>query len=170
MLLQTATAAFESPIGPISLSARHETLIAARIGRGRSDALLGARTGNCDDPLLRNTLDQIEAWFAGKLTLFDLPLAPATTPDGEALRAGIASVPFGQTKTYGALAAQTGSVARAVGQACKTNPFALIIPCHRVVSTSGPAYYSGGEGPRTKGWLLDFEQSHLPADQRTRLL
>ena len=72
--------------------------------------------------------------------------------------------------TYGELAANCGSVARAVGGACKSNPFPIIIPCHRVTSAAGPEYYSGGDGPRTKTWLLDFEYSNLPEPQRTRLL
>jgi methylated-DNA-[protein]-cysteine S-methyltransferase len=57
-----------------------------------------------------------------------------------------------------------------VGQACKSNPFPIIIPCHRVVSASGTEYYSGGNGPRTKTWLIDFEQDHLPPEKRTRLI
>jgi methylated-DNA-[protein]-cysteine S-methyltransferase len=45
-----------------------------------------------------------------------------------------------------------------VGQACRRNPFPIIIPCHRVTSTSGREFYSGGEGPRTKAWLIAFEK------------
>jgi methylated-DNA-[protein]-cysteine S-methyltransferase len=74
------------------------------------------------------------------------------------LRAGIAGVPYGETLTYGALARLIDSAPRAVGQACKRNPFPIIIPCHRVTSASGPEHYSGGAGISTKAWLLDFEQ------------
>ncbi len=170
MALQTATAAFESPLGPIRLAAADDWLTGARIGRERSSAPLGTRSGETTHDLLAAALDQIEAWFAGTRQIFDLPLAPLDSLEGETLRAGIASIPFGETMTYGALAARTGSVARAVGQACKINPFPIIIPCHRVVSTAGPEYYSGGDGPRTKTWLLDFEYTHLPQNRKTRLL
>jgi O-6-methylguanine DNA methyltransferase len=94
---------------------------------------------------------------------------PVSSQRGEALRSGIAAVPYGETMTYGRLAEQLGSAPRAVGQACKRNPFPILIPCHRVTSTTGPEYYSGGAGASTKAWLLDFEQGHTPW-KRTRLL
>jgi methylated-DNA-[protein]-cysteine S-methyltransferase len=121
-------------------------------------------------PLLLEAARQVTAYFAGTLRTFDLPLSPSESPQGAVLRAAIASIPYGQTRTYGALAAASGSVARAVGQACKTNPFPIIIACHRVISSSGPEYYSGGDGLRTKTWLNDFEHDHLPPEERTRLL
>jgi methylated-DNA-[protein]-cysteine S-methyltransferase len=121
-------------------------------------------------PLLSTTLNQLEQWFGGKRQEFDLPLMPSTSEEAARLRAAIASVGFGTTLTYGALADQIGSAARAIGQACKTNPFPIIIPCHRIVSASGPEFYSGGAGPKTKTWLLDFEYAKLPDLQKHRLL
>ncbi len=121
-------------------------------------------------PLLQAAREQIEQYFAGERTHFDLPLSPPPNQDSAKHRAAIASIAYGDTCTYGVLAASISSVAQAVGQACKTNAFPLIIPCHRVVSTRGPEYYSAGDGPRTKSWLLDFEYDHLPLERRTRLL
>jgi methylated-DNA-[protein]-cysteine S-methyltransferase len=164
MLGATATVTFASPIGAIRISADAEKICAVRIGR---EAPATAATGH---PLLAEALAQFRAWFDGRLTGFDLPLAPLDTEEGERLRHGIAAIPYGETMTYGAIADKTGSVARAVGQACKTNAFPIIIPCHRVVSASGPEYYSAGDGPRTKTWLLDFEHDHLPPERRTRLI
>jgi methylated-DNA-[protein]-cysteine S-methyltransferase len=158
-----AIARVETPIGPVMVRAARDVLTGVRIG-GAAQAS-GAQT-----PLLIEAIRQITAYFEGKLTVFNLPLTGLDSEEGRILRAGIASIPYGQTLTYGALAMQTGSVARAVGQACKTNAFPLIIPCHRVISTSGREYYSAGDGPRTKSWLLDFEYDHLPAEQRTRLI
>lgn len=158
-----AIARVETPIGPVTVRATGDMLTGVRIG-GAAQAS-GAQT-----PLLIEAIKQISAYFAGALTQFDLPLQGLDTDEGRALRASIAGIPYGQTLTYGALASQTGSVARAVGQACKTNAFPLIIPCHRVISASGTEYYSAGDGPRTKSWLLDFEYDHLPAEQRTRLI
>ena len=157
----------ESPIGLITLHADDQGLVGVRIGKVGASTTGHIASGH---PILGPALAQLTEWLAGKRHGFDLPLMPADTKEGRSLRAGIASIPYGATLTYGALAAQCGSVARAVGQACKTNPYPIIIPCHRVVSTSGPEYYSGGDGPRTKTWLLDFEYANLPQHLRTRLI
>jgi methylated-DNA-[protein]-cysteine S-methyltransferase len=158
-----ATAQIETAIGCLLLSADDDHLLSVRFKRS------SAKTGPVT-PILAETVTQLDRWFAGKLQYFDLPLFPLPTEEGRILRAGIASVPYGETLTYGAVAALTGSVARAVGQACKTNTFPLIIPCHRVISSAGPEYYSGGDGPRTKSWLIDFEYANLAPEKRTRLI
>jgi methylated-DNA-[protein]-cysteine S-methyltransferase len=169
MMGETATATFQCPIGALTLSATGNLLTRIRFPPQNTEAIAASPSDSRAHPVLALALDQLEQWFAGQRTAFDLPLAPATA-EGAALRAAIASVPYGETRTYGALAAQFGSAAQAVGQSCKTNPFPIIIPCHRVVSTAGPEFYSGGDGPRTKTWLLDFEHANLPPEQRTRLL
>ena len=161
----TATARIDSPIGVIALTATNAALTGVRILPKQRGAMLVE-----GHPVLSRAVEQMERYFAGTLSLFDVPLAPTDSEEGKSLRAAIAAIPYGQTRTYGALASEAGSAARAVGQACKTNPFPIIIPCHRVVSTSGPEYYSGGDGPRTKTWLNDFEYNHLPPAQRTRLI
>ncbi len=163
MRASLATARFESPIGSITLFADDHALCGVRIGQQ-------APPIQSDHPILAAAFAQFVAWFDGKRTDFDIPLAPLETTEAAALRAGIAAIGYGETMTYGAVAAKTGSVARAVGQACKTNGFPIIVPCHRVVSTSGPEYYSAGDGARTKTWLLDFEYDHLPPEKRMRLL
>ena len=160
-----ATARIDTPIGVIALSADDDALTGVRIlprQRGESASI--------DHPVLGAAAQQMRDWFAGTRSGFDVPLGSPGSPEREALRAGIAAIPYGETRTYGAVAAQTGSVARAVGQACKTNAFPIIIPCHRVTSASGPEFYSAGDGARTKSWLIDFEYAHLPTGKRTRLL
>lgn len=75
----------------------------------------------------------------------------------------LCQIPFGQTLTYSALAKKIGSSARAVGNACRDNPYALFIPCHRVVSVSGLGGYCGqtdGDLMAIKYKLLEFEASH----------
>lgn len=77
--------------------------------------------------------------------------------------AALCQIPFGQTLTYSALAKKLGSSARAVGNACRDNPYALFIPCHRVVSVSGMGGYCGqtdGDLMAIKYKLLEFEASH----------
>ncbi len=160
----TATAIFECPIGAIILDADDLVL------RGVTISTAARTATETHHPILAEAMRQMRDWFGGRRYDFDLPLALLGSSEGMALRAGIASIPYGETMTYGALATRTGSVPRAVGQACKTNPYPIIIPCHRVTSASGPEYYSGGGGPRTKTWLLDFEYANLPLEKRTRLI
>lgn len=162
---ETATASVITPIGLVVLTATQDALVSVRIRPQGGQASLPAI-----HPLLMDAARQMDDWFAGKRIGFDIPLVPLGSAEGESLRAGIASVAYGETLTYGALADRIGSAARAVGQACKTNTYPIIIPCHRVVSSAGPEFYSGGAGPRTKSWLLDFEYDHLPPDRRNRLL
>jgi methylated-DNA-[protein]-cysteine S-methyltransferase len=101
-----------------------------------------------------------EAYVAGELTVFDLPLVPAASDRGPELRAAICSIIYGETASYGDLAARTGASARAVGQACASNPFPIIVPCHRVLPTGGAlGFYSAGDGPATKAWLLKHEHA-----------
>ncbi|MGZ5006641.1 MAG: methylated-DNA--[protein]-cysteine S-methyltransferase [Methylobacter sp.] len=75
----------------------------------------------------------------------------------------LCEIPFGETMTYSALANKIGSSARAVGNACRDNPYTLIVPCHRVVSASGMGGYCGqteGDFMAIKTKLLEFEASH----------
>lgn len=165
MKAATATARIESPIGIIALTATADALTGVRIlPRQTGERLID------DHRVLADAAAQMKDYFAGTLRDFAIPLFALDSDEGAHLRAGIAAIPYGETLTYGALATQLGSVARAVGQACKTNAYPIIIPCHRVVSTAGREYYSGGDGPRTKSWLIDFEYEHLPPNRRTRLL
>ena len=141
-----------SPIGPILLCSEGDRLTSIRIGLSGPD-----RTGG--DPLLREAAAQLAAWFDGRLTEFDLPLAPPHSPRGAAHRDAIASIPFGETASYGARARMIGSLPRAIGQACRRNPYPIVIPCHRVIAAGGAiGYYSGGEGIITKRWLLEQER------------
>lgn len=163
----TATACFESPIGPIRLRAHDTALLGLCLDGQHSKGMQG---GDLSHPIIARALVQLAAWFSGARHDFDLPLVAPLGDDSARLRAAIAAIPYGETRTYGAIAADQGVIARAVGQACKTNPYPLIIPCHRVTSATGPEYYSAGDGPRTKSWLLDFEYAQLPPEKRTRLI
>jgi methylated-DNA-[protein]-cysteine S-methyltransferase len=141
-----------TPIGPILLRADGDRLVSVHIGANSDSA-------TDDVPLLREALAQLSAWFAGRLTIFDLPLAEPETPRGAAHRQAIADIPYADTASYGAIARMIGSSPRAVGQACRRNPFPIMIPCHRVVGAGGSiGHYSGGAGVATKLWLLQHEQ------------
>jgi len=149
-------AILETPIGAILITGDGATIDRVRIaGADHIDP--------CDDTALAGSAvaeaaAQIGAYFAGRLRHFDLPLAPAISPRGEALRAAIVAIPFGETLSYGELARLAASVPRAIGQACSRNPFPLIVPCHRVLASGGQlGHYSAGSGLATKSWLLDHE-------------
>ena len=112
------------------------------------------------DAVSRETAAQLQAYFAGKLTVFDLPLRFRSGSAFErAIWQAMLDIPWGETRSYGDLAALSGGVARAVGGACGRNPIPIVVPCHRVVGAGGRLTgFSGGEGVATKQWLLDFEQ------------
>ena len=151
MAYARATATIATPIGPILIEAEDDALTGVRIGRSGNEA---------DAPLLREAKAQLAAYFAGDLTVFDLPLAPAGSDRGPELRAAICAVGYGETASYGALATRTGASARAIGRACASNPFPIIVPCHRVLPTGGAlGFYSAGDGPATKAWLLKHERA-----------
>lgn len=112
-----------------------------------------------DAAAVREALRQLEAYFAGQLTAFDLPLAPSPTERGAILRQGIIDVAYGATASYGALARAIRSSPRAIGQACARNPFPIVVPCHRILGAGGAlGAYSAGNGPITKSRLLDHER------------
>lgn len=143
-----------TPIGMIRVSGNVEVIETIAIEAGPASAF-SAPTGGA----LAEAADQLAAYFARRLTLFDLPIQPLAGARGTALREAILAIPFGETRSYGALARSIGSGARAIGQACARNPLPIVIPCHRITNADGSlGAYSGGNGPRTKRWLLDFEQ------------
>ena len=113
-----------------------------------------------DDAFFAGVLDQVRAYFAGHLTVFDVRLAPQGTPFQKKVWSALCEIPTGTTTTYGALASHLGqsSASRAVGAANGKNPISIIVPCHRVIGTSGTLTgYAGGL--ELKQWLLDHEAS-----------
>lgn len=133
-----------TPIGPFHVTGG-EALTTARFTDGPTE---GA------PPDLEAAL---EAWFAGDLGALDaFSLAPAGTPYQQRVWKAVQAIPAGETRSYGALAHDLGSVARAVGSANASNPLALFVPCHRVVGGDG-ALTGYAWGVDRKRWLLDHE-------------
>jgi methylated-DNA-[protein]-cysteine S-methyltransferase len=116
-------------------------------------------------PLLTRARAQLQEYFDGTRTEFDLPLAPAGTDYRRRVWRELTRIPFGATRTYAEIATRAGGSARSVGQANGDNPIPIIIPCHRVLASGGLGGYSGGDGLTTKRYLLDHEsrQAALPA-------
>ena len=149
-----------SPIGPLTLVARGSELTGLYLDAQRhrpDDAALGAQ-GDADGELFAAAAGQLAAYFAGQLTEFSLPLAPAGTAFQAKVWAALQTIPYGQTWSYGQLAAKIGnpSAIRAVGLANGKNPISLVIPCHRVVGSDGTLTGYGG-GLERKRFLLDLE-------------
>ena len=114
------------------------------------------------DDLAREVARQLKAYFADARFAFRLPLKPVGTGFQRRVWAAIAAVPCGAVRTYGEVARDLGSVPRAVGQACGSNAYPLVIPCHRVVAASGLggfAHSRDGFLPGVKRWLLQHEGS-----------
>lgn len=112
-------------------------------------------------PLLCRTREAILAYLDGQLKDFDLPLAPQGTAFQQTVWRALLTIPYGQTRSYGQIAAQTGNpkACRAVGMANHNNPISLLIPCHRVIGAGGALTGYGG-GLHIKTLLLNLEKQH----------
>ena len=141
-----------SPVGDLTVSEENGAIVALDWGWGRDQDTT---------PLLRRTRDQLNAYFDGDATDFDLPLEPAGSPFQRRVWTAMCEIPAGGTETYGSLADRIDGIARAVGTACGRNPIPIIIPCHRVVAANGLGGYSGDGGLETKVALLRLEGALL---------
>jgi len=111
-----------------------------------------------DDAGLGDARRQLSEYFAGERTAFDLPLRPAGAPFQLRVWEALQRIPYGETASYGEIARELGApgAARAVGAANGRNPIAIVVPCHRVIGTSGSLTGYGG-GLACKRALLDLE-------------
>jgi methylated-DNA-[protein]-cysteine S-methyltransferase len=147
-----------SPIGPLTLRWSGDALV----GMHFENASILARRGEWtrDDDRLAPVRDQLDEYFRGERTSFDLPLAFEGTPFQERVWRALYAIPFGETTSYGELARRISEPnwpgARAVGAANGQNPIAIIVPCHRVIGADGSLTGFGGGLPR-KRWLLTHE-------------
>ncbi len=141
-----------TPVGDMTVSEEDGGVVAVDWGWGRDQD---------ETALLRAARDQLDAYFDGALRDFDLPLAPVGSPYRRRVWQALCDIPYGETRTYGQIAAVAGGTARSVGQANGSNPIPIFIPCHRVVASTGLGGYSGGEGVFTKRALLALETPPL---------
>lgn len=148
----------DTPVGPVTVVATERAVTAVRFGAA------GPAVGQTGDlpPVLRQAVEELREYFAGGRREFTLPLAPAGTPFQQEVWAALREIPYGETRTYGQIAARIGrpKACRAVGMANNRNPIAIIVPCHRVVGTSGALVgYAGGLN--VKEILLKLEAETL---------
>jgi methylated-DNA-[protein]-cysteine S-methyltransferase len=153
----------DTPVGELTLVASDEGLRAVlwpqeRAGRVPLGETNGA--GAAADDVLAAARQQLAEYFAGDRTSFDLPLDPVGTEFQQQAWQVLRTIPYGHTMTYGEQASRLGGAqkARAVGAANGRNPISIVVPCHRVVGSTGSLTGFAG-GLDTKAWLLGHEAS-----------
>jgi methylated-DNA-[protein]-cysteine S-methyltransferase len=144
----------DSPVGPLLLAGTDTALHALHFADGRRPTTLDPEW--TEDPrALRDVRGELDAYFAGRLQRFTVPLAPAGTPFQLKVWTALRDIPYGQTISYGELAQRIGdpNAVRAVGAANGANPIAIIVPCHRVIGADGSLVGFGGGLPVKKALL-----------------
>ena len=151
----------DSPVGPITLVRDGDALVGCYMDRQRhrpEDDGFGPR----DDAAFADVAAQLQEYFAGERHEFDIVLSFAGgTPFQQQVWRALCDIPYGETISYGELAARIGqpTASRAVGLANGRNPLGIIVPCHRVVGANGSLTGYGG-GLERKQVLLDLERGH----------
>jgi methylated-DNA-[protein]-cysteine S-methyltransferase len=152
-----------SPVGPLFVEYDDAALLRIHFWPQGAHPPAGTRVeATRDDALGWRVAQQLREYFAGTRRDFDLPLAPEGTDFRQRVWSALRAIPYGETRTYGDVAAaiQCGAP-RAIGQANRNNPLPIVVPCHRVLASGGIGGYAG-EGPEgksidTKRWLLRHE-------------
>ncbi|MGR5357479.1 methylated-DNA--[protein]-cysteine S-methyltransferase [Vibrio chagasii] len=152
---------YEAPIGKMIIVSNGEAII-------EIDHINHYETIVCNhDELCIKVSHQLNEYFTGKRTEFDLPLRATKGTDFQKTAwQALTSIPYGETISYGEQAKRMGNpkAVRAVGGANGKNPFSIVVPCHRVIGANGTLTgYTGGMN--RKEWLLDFERSVIDRTQ-----
>jgi len=165
----TVKTAIHTPIGVLTLSATAEGLTGVYFEENRHgptrEEIEGwqaadlAQAGERASEVLVTTRAQLEEYFAGERTHFELPFAPRGTEFQQKVWLALREIPYGEVVSYSAIAERIGSpkAVRAVGAANGRNPLPVVVPCHRVVGANGDLTGFGG-GIDRKRWLLEHEQ------------
>ncbi|MBA3374463.1 MAG: methylated-DNA--[protein]-cysteine S-methyltransferase [Actinobacteria bacterium] len=147
----------ESPVGELLLLGDGRTLRGLHMQKGRKPARVERGWRRAEEPFT-SVREQLEEYFAGHRSRFDLPLGLRGTPFQLRVWRALREIPYGETLTYGELAGRIGrpAAARAVGLANGSNPISLIVPCHRLVGANGTLVGYGG-GLERKQFLLSLK-------------
>lgn len=154
--------AIDSPVGRLTLVATDGVLSGLYMDLQRhrpADETFGAFVPDSRTSPFGEAADQLAAYFAGERTEFDMPLTLHGTAFQQRVWTALREIPYGETISYGELATEIGNPAasRAVGLANGRNPIGVIVPCHRVVGSTGDLTGYGG-GIERKRFLLAFER------------
>jgi methylated-DNA-[protein]-cysteine S-methyltransferase len=143
MTTNTMTMPYDAPIGRLVLECDGDVLIGLWLPNERRHA-----RNDADDvpPVLKETASQLDEYFDGERTDFDVPMELDGTDFQREVWTELTRIPYGETISYGELARRVGrpSAPRAVGQANGRNPIPVIVPCHRVLASNGIGGYGGG--------------------------
>ena len=152
---------FDSPIGELLLVGDEQALHGMYMQEGRT-AIAVRGDWELDDALFADAREQLDEYFAGRRTAFDVPLAMTGSDFQKRVWRALQDIPYGETISYGELARRVGEPAtpRNVGAANGRNPIAVIVPCHRVIGADGSLTGYGG-GLERKRILLDLEAGVL---------
>ena len=146
-------------VGLLTIKGNEFFVTSAAFGSSQFDSSHPVKVkGNC--ALKVKVQQQVESYLSGTSMQFDLPVMTQGSQFQQKVWSALEDIPSGQTRTYGEIAKLLGSSARAVGGACRRNPVAVIVPCHRVVAANGPGGYGGetaGHNMQIKSWLLKHE-------------
>ncbi|MGD0880355.1 MAG: methylated-DNA--[protein]-cysteine S-methyltransferase [Acidimicrobiales bacterium] len=154
------TTVHPSPIGPLTLMARDGRLTHL-VMADQAHATATPPESRIDDEFFADVNGQLDEYFAGTRTSFDVPMWLEGTEFQRRVWAQLCAIPYGETISYGELARRVGNpkAARAVGLANGRNPMAVIVPCHRVIAADGSLGGYGGGADR-KTLLLDLERAN----------
>ena len=156
-----------SPVGVLKLVASDAGLVAV-LWQEDDPKRVRLEEAREDDShvVLRKAVTQLEEYFAGKRREFDLPLDARGTEFQKLVWEQLLAIPYGETRSYGELAARLGkpTASRAVGAANGRNPLSIVVPCHRVIGTSGALTGFAG-GLETKRVLLELEGISIPGQK-----
>jgi methylated-DNA-[protein]-cysteine S-methyltransferase len=133
----------DTPVGRLVLEGTDDVLIGIRLP---NDPIPVGDDRSGSTPVLQQTVTQLEEYFAGERTDFDIPMTFEGTEFQRQVWTELCRIPYGETISYGELACRVGrpNGPRAVGQANGRNPIPIIVPCHRVVASDGIGGYGGG--------------------------
>ena len=146
---------YETPVGKLCIGEENDAITRVTWSKIPQEYILE------ETKLILRCKKQLDEFFAGKRKTFDLPLAPKGPEFQQKGWKALQEIPYGETKTYGEIAAAIGNpkAARAVGMANNKNPIGIIIPCHRVVGANGKLVgYAGGM--EKKEFLLELERNN----------
>jgi methylated-DNA-[protein]-cysteine S-methyltransferase len=151
----------ESPVGFVTIAGDDDDAITGVRMEDQAHPPAGLEDWQPDEGAFQGVADQLDAYFAGELTEFDVTLRLDGTEFQRRVWAGLLEIPYGETVSYGELATRIGqpTASRAVGLANGRNPVSIIVPCHRVIGASGALTGYGG-GLDRKRTLLDLERAH----------
>lgn len=155
---------FKSEIGLIKIIIDKNKLLSLSVSENRLPTNKSLKSAENENIILQDIVKQLDEYFTQACPFHDIPYLLNGTPFQKSVWKELTKIPLGKTLSYGELAKKIKSSPRAVGNACRKNPLAIIIPCHRVVSAKGIGGYAGkteGNNVTIKRWLLRHEGVEL---------